>query len=158
MIITVLGTGSPSREEYDEAYELGKKIAKGGHILKNGGYAGIMEATAKGCTENGGKAIGVCIKGHSIAYAKKPNSFLSEVIIKKNLTDRLKELLDTDLIIVMPGKIGTLEEFFKAWVEAKITNKKGKLYVVGEKNKRLIKIFLAIIILSILTNSSLIYD
>ncbi|MEK6952040.1 MAG: hypothetical protein AABX29_03425 [Nanoarchaeota archaeon] len=58
----------------------------------------------------------------------------------------------------MPGKIGTLEEFFKAWVEAKITNKKGKLYVVGEKNKRLIKIFLAIIILSILTNSSLIYD
>jgi len=138
MIITVFGTGSPTKEEYEEAYILGKKIAESGHTLKNGGYAGIMEASAKGCTQNGGKAIGVCIKGHAIAYAKKPNDFLTEVIIKENMTERLKELLKNDILIVMPGKIGTLEEFFKAWVGA-YTNKGKKIYLVGKKNKKLIE-------------------
>lgn len=137
MIITVFGTGSPTKEEYEEGYALGKKIAEARHIVKNGGYAGIMEASAKGCTDNGGKAIGVCIKGHSIAYAKKPNDYLTEVIIKDTMTERLNELLRNDILIVMPGKIGTLEEFFKAWVEA-FANKKNKIYLVGEKNKKLV--------------------
>ena len=134
MIITVFGTGSPTEEEYKEAYKLGKMIATSGHIVKNGGYGGIMEASAKGCTENGGKAIGVCIKGHSIAYAKKPNDFLTEVIIKDNLTERLNELLNTDILVVMHGKIGTLEELFKAWVEA-VAKKEGIIYLVGERIK-----------------------
>jgi len=141
MIITVFGTGSPTEEEYQEAYLLGEKIAKSGHSIKNGGYCGVMEASAKGCTENGGKAIGVCIKGHSIAYERKPNDFLTEVIIKDNLTERLIELLNTDMLVVMPGKIGTLEELFKAWVEA-YANGKGKIYLVGEKNRKLIKFLL----------------
>jgi len=137
MIITVFGTGSPTKEGYKEAYELGKKIAKAGHILKNGGYGGTMEAAAKGATENGGKAIGVCIKGHAIAYAKKPNDFLSEVIIKENLTERVNELLKNDILIVLEGKIGTLEELFKAWVEI-YSKGKGKIYLVGKKNKKLL--------------------
>jgi len=137
MIITVFGTGSPTEEGYKEAYELGRKIASAGHILKNGGYAGIMKASAKGCTENGGKAIGVCIKGHSIATEGKPNEFLSEVIIKENLTQRVEELLKADCIIVLPGKIGTLEELFKAWNEVYIAGG-GEMYLVGEKNKRLL--------------------
>ena len=137
MKITIFGTGSPTKEQYDEAYALGKKIAESGHVLTNGGYAGVMEASAKGATKNGGKAIGVCIKGHSIAYAKKPNDFLSEVIIKDNMGERLKELLKSDKIIVLPGKVGTLEDFFTAWVEA-FVDKTNKIYLVGEKNKKLI--------------------
>ncbi len=137
MIITVFGTGTPTERGYNEAYELGKKIAQAGHTLKNGGYGGTMEASAKGCREHGGKVIGVCIKGHPFTDAGKPNDFLSEVILKDNLTERTKELLETDCILVLPGKIGTLEELFKAWAEVYI-KKEGKVYLLGEKNKKLL--------------------
>lgn len=137
MIITVFGTGSPTEEGYKEAYELGKKIALAGHTLKNRGYAGTMKASAKGCIKHGGKAIGVCVKGHSFATEGKPNKYLSEVIITENITQRVGELLKTDCIIVLPGKLGTLEEFFKAWSEVYIVGQ-GEIYVVGEKNRKLL--------------------
>ena len=142
MIITIFGTGSPNEEGYREAYELGKMIARAGHMLKNGGYGGTMEAAAKGCLEDGGKTIGICIKGHKIADAGKPNAFLSEIIIKENLTERLRELLNTDMIIILKGKIGTLEEFFHAWAENLVKSSESAnpipIFLIGEKNKMLL--------------------
>jgi len=138
MIITVFGTGSPTEQGYKEAYELGKKIAKARHILKNGGYGGTMEASAKGCTESEGKVIGICVEGHSFATEGKPNDFLTEVILKKNINERITELLRADYIIVLPGKLGTLEEFFRIWNEMYV-NRTGKVYLVGEKNKKLLE-------------------
>jgi len=134
--ITVFGAGSPTKEGYEEAYRLGKRIAEAGHTLKNGGYGGTMEAAAKGCKENGGKVIGICIEGH-FSSAKKPNDFLTETILKKNVAERIKELLNTDMLIVLTGQIGTLEELFVAWVDMFIKGK-GKIFLVGEKNKRLL--------------------
>ena len=117
-------------------------IARAGHTLKNGGYGGTMEAAAKGCLEEGGKTIGICIKGHKIANAGKPNAFLSETIIKENLAERLKELLNTDMIIILKGKIGTLEEFFHAWAEnlVKLSESANPIpiFLIGEKNKMLL--------------------
>jgi uncharacterized protein (TIGR00725 family) len=138
MTITVFGTANPTKEGYGEAYRLGKLIAEAGHTLKNGGYSGTMEAAAKGCKENGGRVIGVCIAGHPIASEKKPNDFLTETILKKNVAERIKELLKTDMLIVLTGKIGTLEEFFVAWVDMYVTGK-GKIFLVGEKNKRFLE-------------------
>ena len=141
MIITVFGTGSPTNEGYKEAYELGRKIALAGHTLKNGGYAGTMEASAKGCAENGGKAIGVCVSGHKIAYAGKPNDYVTEVIERNSLVERLDELLKADRIIILKGKVGTLEELFRAWTEnifrASESSLTIPLYLVGKKNKEL---------------------
>ncbi|NQY95015.1 MAG: LOG family protein, partial [Campylobacteraceae bacterium] len=43
-----------------------------------------------------------------------------------------------DLIVILPGQIGTLEEMFAAWVEAIKTDNK-PLIVLGEKMIRLVE-------------------
>ncbi|HIH14351.1 MAG TPA: LOG family protein [Candidatus Nanoarchaeia archaeon] len=143
MIVTIFGTGSPTKEGYAEAYNLGRILAKKGHTIKNGGYAGTMEASAKGCSEENGRAIGVCIEGHEISGdSDTPNKYLTQVIITKSIGERIEELLRTEVIIVLEGKIGTLEELFVAWVESLYKEAKGEkttpIYIVGEKNRKLL--------------------
>ncbi len=136
MIITVFGTGSPSEKGYQEGYELGKTIALAGHTLKNGGYGGIMKASAQGATDAGGEAIGVRINPEKVAWTCLENNFLTKIIIKDTLHERIEELMNADYVVVLEGKLGTLEEIFVAW-NVFFANGKGKLYLVGEKNKKL---------------------
>ncbi len=136
MIITVFGTGTPSKEGYKEGYELGKKIALAGHILKNGGYGGIMKASAKGATDAGGEAIGVRINPEKVAWTPLENNYLTKVIVKDTMHERILELMNADYIVVLEGKLGTLEEIFVVWNEF-FAKGKGKFCLVGEKNKKL---------------------
>jgi len=141
MIITIFGSETPTDKGYSEAYKLGKKIASKKHILKNGGYGGTMEASAKGVSELRGEVIGVCIKGN-FAESRKPNKYLSKIIEEKNLGDRINELLKADAIIVLEGHIGTLEELFVAWAENAVNElhklKTIPIYLVGRRNKLLL--------------------
>lgn len=57
--IGVFGSGHRYQKSYRVAYEVGKEIAKKGHILINGGLGGVMEAAAKGAKEKGGLVIGI---------------------------------------------------------------------------------------------------
>lgn len=41
-------------KEYLETIEIGKLLAEHGYTLYNGGYGGMMEASAKGMTDKGG--------------------------------------------------------------------------------------------------------
>jgi uncharacterized protein (TIGR00725 family) len=137
MRITLFGVSQPNDYEYNLAYEVGKKIGSKGYTLKNGAYGGTMEASAKGCQEEGGFVIGVGVEGHTIDALGRPNDYNDEVIVTANKNERILEMLDTDMIIVLPGQIGTLEEMFAAWVEAIIKNKK-PLIILGEKMNKLI--------------------
>jgi len=103
MTITLFGKGQPNEEEYTLAYNVGKKIGENGHVLKNGAYGGTMEASAKGCKEVGGFVIGVGVEGHTVDKMGKPNDFNSEVIVKENRSQRIQEMINTDMIIVLPG-------------------------------------------------------
>ncbi|MCK4850323.1 MAG: hypothetical protein KAT11_03175, partial [Phycisphaerae bacterium] len=60
-IITVFGSYEPKTgsAEYEQAYQVGYELAKAGFVVANGGYAGTMEASAKGAKEAGGETIGV---------------------------------------------------------------------------------------------------
>ncbi len=60
-IVSIFGSSRPrpGESEYDEAFELGKEIARAGYTVCNGGYEGIMEASSRGAEESGGSAIGV---------------------------------------------------------------------------------------------------
>lgn len=132
MIITLFGASHPTEEEYQQAYELGRRIGQKGFTLKNGAYGGTMEASAKGCRQEGGAVIGVGVLGHTIDRMGKPNCYNSTVIVKPNKNERIAEMLKTDLIIVIPGQIGTLEEMFIAWVDAIVENKL-PVIIVGKK-------------------------
>lgn len=142
MIITIFGSGSPAGEGILEAEELGRRIAISGHTVKNGGYAGTMKASARGASNVGGHVIGVCIEGHSIADEKKPNEFVKEVILVKSLHERVGELMNADVIVVLRGQVGTLAELFAAWADNAFLvakNEKPKpIYVVGKENRKLV--------------------
>lgn len=138
MIITLFGASHPTESEYKQAYELGRKIGIKGFTLKNGAYGGTMEASAKGCREGGGVVIGVGVEGHNIDKMKNPNIYNSHTIVKPNKNERISEMLNADVIIVLPGQIGTLEEMFISWVEAIVENKT-PIIVVGEKMRCLIE-------------------
>jgi uncharacterized protein (TIGR00730 family) len=136
MIITIFG-GSESPDEINQvASEIGKRIAKKGYTLKNGGGAGTMEAAAKACTENGGKAIGICVKSEKMDCLNYTNPFLTETIILPTFKERRDELLKADMFIVLPGQTGTIDEFFSAWLESLAHHEK-LLYLFGERNIKL---------------------
>ena len=138
MIVTLFGASAPDLNQYDEAYRLGYNIGQSNNILKNGGYGGTMEASAKGCMAAGGEVIGVGVIGHKIDALGHPNAFNTSFITKENVTQRIEEMLNTDLIIVLPGRLGTLEELFVAWIKS-IEGQATSIFLVGSQFKKLIE-------------------
>ena len=49
-VITIFGSSRPVKgdEEYQLAYEVGKQLSLAGFTVCNGGFGGIMEASARG--------------------------------------------------------------------------------------------------------------
>ncbi|MBS4027089.1 MAG: LOG family protein [Ignavibacteriales bacterium] len=114
MTITIFGNARciPNSEEYETAFQLGKELAKNNFTICNGGYGGIMEASAKGAKESRGKTIGVVTS----VFSREPNPFLDEIIVKTNLIERMMKLIElADAYIVLPGGTGTLLEFAAVW-------------------------------------------
>ena len=114
IVITIFGSSKPgpTDKEYIIAYNLGKMLAQYGFIVCNGGYGGIMEATAKGAIDNNGKSIGV-VTQH---FKRKSNPYIDEIVEVKSLVDRLLKLIELgDAYVVMKGSTGTLVELSMVW-------------------------------------------
>jgi len=97
----------------DAAYALGKVIAETGHTLVFGaGDTGIMGACARGCHEAGGKSIGIAPK-----FFDTPGVLCqscTEMIFTETMRERKGVLEEkSDLFVMAPGGIGTLDEFFE---------------------------------------------
>lgn len=135
--VTVFGGRIAPKKDLEDAYCLGRKIGKRGYMLKNGGYSGIMEHSAAGCVKESGEVIGVCVKGNFNGRAV-PNKYSTMQIFAENLDERVKELLRTDMVVVFPGRLGTLDELIRAWAN-KATDSNFPIYVYGEKNKALLE-------------------
>jgi len=114
IIISVFGSAYPASgsSEYEQARLLGELITEQGWVVCNGGYGGIMEASARGAVEAGGKAIGVT----SEYYKSAANRFISEEIKTKNVVERLLRLIElAQGYVVLPGGTGTLVELATVW-------------------------------------------
>jgi uncharacterized protein (TIGR00725 family) len=107
-VITIFGSNRPERgsEAYEQAFELGRRLAQGGFTICNGGYDGTMAATAEGARGVGGEVIGVTVRPWG-----PPNGFVTQSVVHGDLLPRLKELVDRgDAHIALPGGTGTLLE------------------------------------------------
>ena len=113
-VITVFGS-SRSREsddEYQLAFDVGRTLSLAGFTVCNGGFGGIMEASARGAKEAGGKTIGVTfnIKGRAA------NPWIDENIHVPALIDRMMKLVELgDAYVVLKGGTGTLLELAAVW-------------------------------------------
>lgn len=99
----------------DATRRLGRELARRGHTLVYGGARiGLMGALADAVMAGGGEAIGV-MPDH-LVEREQAHHGLSELIRVRNMHERKANMAThADAFIVLPGGIGTLEEFFEAW-------------------------------------------
>jgi uncharacterized protein (TIGR00730 family) len=113
-IISVFGSSSPKPDsaDYEEARDLGARLAQAGFAVCSGGYYGVMEAVSRGAREAGGHAIGLT----SPFYRLQPNPYLNEQVEIERWQDRLFSLIEKgDGYVVLKGGTGTLLELSAVW-------------------------------------------
>src|SRR5512145_1976234 len=96
MKVSVFG-GSQPREgsaAYDEALNLGRLLAKRGHVVLTGGYIGTMEAVSRGAAEAGGHVIGVTCEEIEKWRNVGANRWVKEERRQKTLNERLQALIE----------------------------------------------------------------
>lgn len=95
--------------------ELGEKLAKRGHSLIFGcGATGLMGAAARGVKKGGGYVHGVVpdfFREESVEQLFRESD---KITYTETMSDRKKIMEDeADAFIIVPGGIGTFEEFFE---------------------------------------------
>ncbi len=117
MRICVYGAASPTIDQkYIDMVELlGKEMAARGHSLVfGGGGNGLMGAAARGVKEGGGYILGVIPKFFDDEKVEAICDFCDELIMPDTMRQRKQIMEDNaDAFIVVPGGIGTFEEFFE---------------------------------------------
>ena len=111
--ITVFGSARFNEDHpyYQQTIEVGKRISELGFTVMTGGGGGIMEAANRGAFENGGTSVGCNIV---LPKEQKPNPYMHKWITFKHFFVRKVLLLKYSYaFIVMPGGLGTMDEFFE---------------------------------------------
>jgi uncharacterized protein (TIGR00730 family) len=97
------------------AAEVGARIGKGGHrLVSGGGRVSMMGEVAAAARAHGAPTLGV-IPQHLVDY-EVADTDSDELVVVETMRER-KALMDAsaDAFLVLPGGIGTLEEFFEVW-------------------------------------------
>lgn len=101
---------------YEVGREFGRKMALRGHSLVFGGYCrGIMAAVAEGVFSCQGEITAVVPD----VFDREGFTFegVTEVIHTRDMNERKKCMEDiSDAFVILPGGIGTLDEFFEVFV------------------------------------------
>lgn len=117
MRICVYGAASPTidKEYINKVELLGKEMVRRGHSLVfGGGGNGLMGAAARGVKEAGGKIFGVIPKFFKEETVEAICNFCDELVMPDTMRERKQIMEDNaDAFIVVPGGIGTFEEFFE---------------------------------------------
>ena len=107
-IIGVMGGGQSSDRHMEAAYRLGRLIAKEGWVLLNGGRkVGIMDMSAKGSREQGGLAVGI-LPGDNPDDTSEHIDI--QILTGMGSARNYINVLSSDVVIVCPGRAGTLSE------------------------------------------------
>jgi uncharacterized protein (TIGR00730 family) len=137
-IICLFGSYSPKPGEplYEQAYAIGRALAKAGFVVANGGYDGIMEASAKGAKDAGGSTIGVTcsIFSDSQGQPLKANRYIDREILHQTVFSRIGQMIEMSAgYVILEGGTGTLSEFGIVWeYVAKGMIRPRPIFVVGD--------------------------
>ena len=107
MFIGVIGGTQAGEEIYGLAAEVGREIARHGHVLVCGGLSGVMEAAARGAKQEDGFTIGILPTGRRA----DANSYIDVAIATDMGQARNAIIANTsDALIAVGGSYGTLSE------------------------------------------------
>ncbi len=115
MNICICGASSRTLDSvyYEQAELFGRLLAQAGHgLVFGGGKEGLMGAVARGVHSQGGRILSIVPK-----FFDEPDILFehcTETIFTETLRER-KQLMEekSDAIVILPGGIGTYEEFFE---------------------------------------------
>ena len=120
--ITVYCASSTSldQEYHDAAEQVGKEIASRGFTLVyGGGRIGLMGEVALTAAANGAEVIGVIT--HKFVAHEQANESCDELIVVETMQERRSIMMERgEGYVVLPGGIGTYEEFFEVLVGRQI--------------------------------------
>lgn len=117
--MTAIAVFCASRSVADEyiqlATEVGHGIAAGGDSLVwGGGNVSMMGAVARAARDGGAHTLGVIPT--ALVDREVADHGADELLVVDTMRER-KQLMDdnAEAFLVLPGGVGTLEEFFEAW-------------------------------------------
>ncbi|HEY4187995.1 MAG TPA: TIGR00730 family Rossman fold protein [Polyangia bacterium] len=102
------------------AAAFGRAVATAGRALIYGGSkTGLMGEVANAALAAGGRVTGVIPRG--LVDKELAHPFLTELRVVAGMHDRKATMSDlADAFVVLPGGLGTLEEFFEVWTWAQL--------------------------------------
>lgn len=122
IIMDKIGVFCSSSNNMDEIYyssaeALGKLLGKKGKTLVYGGSrCGLMEAVARSAKENGARVFGVVPR--KLIQNNMVSDHIDVTFHADELSDRKQWLIgESEIMIAMPGSVGTLDEAFSAMAE-----------------------------------------
>ena len=107
----------------DVARALGQWMGQHGHTLVYGGVnAGLMHVMAKAVKENGGEAVGVITEN----FKPMADRLVDRLITTADLSERKSRMYAlSDFHVVLPGGIGTIDEWMAALSQHVVDKREG---------------------------------
>ena len=97
---------------YEQARDLGSKLAGKNFTVITGGGPGIMEAANRGAYEADGDSVGLNI---DLPMEQKPNPYLTTLLnFRYFFVRKVSFLKYARAFVIFPGGFGTLDEFFES--------------------------------------------
>ena len=108
-------SGPTHRDLLDLASGVGSAIAdRGWTLVSGGGNVSAMGAVANAARAHSGHTIGVIPK--ALVHRELADVDADELVVTDTMRERKQVMEDrADAFVILPGGIGTLEEFFEAW-------------------------------------------
>ena len=118
MRVSVFCSSAPNipQSSLELAFNIGKAIGdQGWDLVWGGGKASMMGEVAKGARAAGAETIGVIPEG--LKKVEFEDTDATNMYVVTDMRTRKAKIEDSaDAFIILPGGIGTLEEFFEIWV------------------------------------------
>ena len=120
-------------EYFDGAYAVGQALASMGiGLVYGGGATGLMGAAARGVSSKRGEIIGVSPKFLDVGDDLYKDC--TELIFTETMRERKQKMEDlADGFIVVPGGIGTLEEFMEIYTLRQLSRHNKPIYLLNTK-------------------------
>jgi uncharacterized protein (TIGR00730 family) len=139
-IVTIFGGSKcgEDSEEYEQAKELGTRLAEAGFTICTGGYLGVMEAASRGAREKGGRVFGIVMN----QFRSEPNRYLTDKVATNHFYERLQNLIERSVgFVAFRGGMGTVTEISLVWnkLQTRVINPR-PLVLLGECWKPVIKV------------------
>lgn len=130
--IGVIGSAriGPEDPRYADAERVGRALARQGWVVVTGGYGGLMGAASGGAAAVGGHTVGLPMSDWQHLAPHESNAELRWAV---DYAERLRFLMSTDVVVALPGGIGTLSEAAMVWAAAQTEPGATQLILVGEE-------------------------